>query len=89
MDEYPTHVMEKQYFVDEQRMGPYAIWHHEHFIEPHPEGVRMKDVIHYRPPLGFLGNLANAIFIRKQLNRILEHRKVVLNRIFPRPVDQV
>jgi ligand-binding SRPBCC domain-containing protein len=78
-----THVREKEYFVDEQRVGPYAMWHHEHHLEAVEGGVMMRDVITYRPPLGFLGALANRLFIRKQLDGIFEYRRKALETIFP------
>ena len=77
-----THVKEKSYFVDEQRVGPYSVWHHEHRIEPIEGGVLMNDIITYKPPLGFLGAIANRFIIRKQLNEIFEYRRKVLESIF-------
>jgi len=78
-----THVEDKRYFVDEQRVGPYAIWHHQHIIEPHEKGVMMTDIVSYKPPLGFLGSIANALIIRRQLERIFAYREKALNRRFP------
>ncbi|MCF8367950.1 MAG: SRPBCC family protein [Bacteroidales bacterium] len=69
-----THVKDKQYFVDEQRVGPYSIWHHEHFIEPVENGVLKKDIVSYKPPQGFLGSIANRLLIRKKLSEIFEYR---------------
>ncbi|MDT8394033.1 MAG: SRPBCC family protein [Bacteroidales bacterium] len=77
-----THVKEKEYFVDEQRVGPYAMWHHEHKIEPIEGGVLMSDIVTYRPPFGFLGAIANGIFIRKQLDDIFKFREQAVLRIF-------
>lgn len=77
-----TQVREKEYFVDEQRVGPYSMWHHQHKIKPIESGVLMTDIVTYKPPLGFLGVIANALFIRKQLDRIFDHRKVALERRF-------
>jgi ligand-binding SRPBCC domain-containing protein len=74
-----THVVPLKYFVDEQRMGPYAMWHHEHFIEPAEKGVLMRDLVTYKLPLGFLGILAHRLFIRKKLKEIFEYRKKVLD----------
>lgn len=70
-----TQVRDKVYFVDEQRIGPYAMWHHEHFIEAIEKGVLMTDVVSYKPPLGFLGSLANRLFIKRKLTQIFEYRK--------------
>ena len=65
-----THVVDKEYFVDEQRFGPYALWHHKHFIREIEGGVEMEDVIHYKIPLGPLGVLANYLFVQKKLQLI-------------------
>ena len=69
-----TQVKDKAYFVDEQRLGPYTIWHHEHFIEPIEGGVLMKDIVSYKPPFGFLGSIANTLVIKKKLNEIFNYR---------------
>lgn len=82
------HVEQPIYFVDEQRHGPYKMWHHKHFIEEVEGGVIMKDQIHYRLPLGFLGDLANWMFVKKQLKGIFDYREKKLNQIFPK-VDSV
>jgi ligand-binding SRPBCC domain-containing protein len=77
-----THVEEMRYFVDEQRIGPYSMWHHQHFIEPAGQGVLMTDIVSYSPPLGFLGALANSIFISKQLDTIFNYRENKLEKLF-------
>ena len=78
-----THVVEKKYFVDEQKVGPYALWHHQHFIEPTDKGVLMTDIVSYKPPFGFLGRIANALFIRRQLEEIFAYREKALKKRFP------
>jgi len=77
-----THVKEKKFFVDEQRLGPYKIWHHEHHFEEIEDGVLMKDIVTYVPPFGLIGSLANSLFIRKKVNHIFDYREKVLERIF-------
>lgn len=77
-----TQVKEKEYFVDEQRVGPYAIWHHEHKIRPGKDGTIMEDLISYLPPFGILGGLANALFIRKKIKEIFEYREKALEKRF-------
>lgn len=77
-----THVKDRQYFVDEQKDGPYAIWHHQHKIEPIEGGVLMTDIITYKPPFGILGTIANSLFIKKQLQKIFEFRKMALEKRF-------
>jgi ligand-binding SRPBCC domain-containing protein len=78
-----THVGDKSYFVDEQRSGPYAFWHHAHFFKEVPGGVEMRDLVHYKLPLGFLGRLANRIFVARQLEDIFEYRKKFLENKYP------
>ena len=78
-----THVVDKKFFIDEQRSGPYAFWHHQHFIESQGEGVLMTDIVSYKPPFGFLGSLANALFISRQLNAIFTFREEALKKRFP------
>lgn len=77
-----THVKDKLYFVDEQRIGPYKMWHHEHFLKEIPGGIEMTDIISYQPPLGFLGRIANQILIRKKLQEIFSFRRATLKKIF-------
>jgi ligand-binding SRPBCC domain-containing protein len=73
-----THVKDHEYFVDEQRVGPYAIWHHQHIIKPTATGVLMTDIVTYVPPLGFLGAIANSLLIKQQLKSIFDFREKVL-----------
>ncbi len=77
-----THVVPKQYFVDEQRFGPYTMWHHQHHFREIEGGVEMTDLIHYKPPFGFLGDIANFLFIRKQLQGIFEFRRKKVIELF-------
>jgi ligand-binding SRPBCC domain-containing protein len=76
-----THVKDKEYFIDEQRFGPYSLWHHKHFFKEIAGGVEMTDLLDYKLPLGFLGNTAHALFVKKQIENIFEYRnKVLLER---------
>jgi len=68
-----THVEEPYYFVDEQRSGPYALWHHEHRLRPTEKGVQMSDLVTYRMPLASLGKLAHRLFVREKLQAYFEH----------------
>ena len=77
-----TQVKEKEYFVDEQRVGPYSMWHHEHKIEPIEGGVLMTDIVSYKPPFGFLGSIANSILIKKQLKEIFDFRTIAMEKMF-------
>lgn len=77
-----THVQEPFYFVDEQRFGPYKFWHHKHFLKEVQGGVEMTDIIHYKLPLGPLGDLMNILFVRKKLGEIFEYRFNKLEKLF-------
>jgi len=77
-----THVKENEFFVDEQRIGPYKLWHHQHHLIQMKEGVLMRDIVTYQPPFGILGALANKLLISKKLNEIFNYRKVVLEKKF-------
>lgn len=77
-----TQVRDKKYFVDEQRVGPYSIWHHEHFIEPIENGVLMKDIVSYKPPMGILGSIANGLVIRNKLKEIFAYRTTAVEKKF-------
>lgn len=77
-----THVKEPEYFVDEQRFGPYAFWHHQHKLKEIPNGVLMEDIVHYKLPLGFLGNIANSLMVERQLAEIFEFRNKKLIELF-------
>jgi len=78
-----THVRDKSYFVDEQRVGPYTMWHHQHIIFSKDNGVLMRDIVSYQPPMGILGRFANAIVIKKTLNEIFDYRTLALEKIYP------
>lgn len=77
-----THVVDKYYFVDEQRFGPYALWHHKHFIKEIKGGVEMEDIIDYKLPFGFLGSLMHPILVKPKLEEILNYRKQKLEALF-------
>jgi ligand-binding SRPBCC domain-containing protein len=77
-------VREPFYFVDEQRFGPYEMWHHQHFFKETDKGVEMRDVVHYKVPLGFLGDVANSVFVRARLEEIFDFRYKKLEELFGR-----
>ena len=77
-----THVKELEYFVDEQRFGPYALWHHKHFIKPIPGGVEMEDIVDYKLPFGILGRMVHPILVGPKLKEIFEYRKKKLEELF-------
>jgi ligand-binding SRPBCC domain-containing protein len=77
-----TQVVDKKYFVDEQRFGPYALWHHKHFIKEIDGGVEMEDLLHYKLPFGFLGQMVHPFLVKPKLNEIFEYRKNKLTELF-------
>jgi len=77
-----THVEDKKFFVDEQRFGPYSMWHHQHHFREIPGGVEITDIVHYKNPLGLIGRLANTLFVKKQLNTIFNFRIQKVNDLF-------
>lgn len=77
-----THVKDNEYFVDEQRFGPYSLWHHKHFIKAIPGGVEMIDIVDYKLPLGILGRIAHTLFVKRQLNQIFNYRYNKLIELF-------
>jgi ligand-binding SRPBCC domain-containing protein len=77
-----THVQDKKYFVDEQRFGPYSMWHHQHHFKVVDGGVEMTDIVHYKLPLWFLGDIANTLFVKKQLQHIFEYRYKIVEQQF-------
>lgn len=79
-----THIAELHLFVDEQRFGPYAFWHHKHFFKKIEGGVEVLDIVHYALPLGILGKLVNKLLVRNELERIFNYRRQVLEDLFGR-----
>lgn len=77
-----THVKDHEYFVDEQRFGPYALWHHKHFIKEIDGGVEMEDIIDYKVPLGILGQLVHPILVKPKLEEIFTYRTTKLEALF-------
>lgn len=69
-----THVAAPHYFIDEQRFGPYSLWHHQHHFKEVGDGIEMTDIIHYKIPFWFLGDIANELFVKNQLRQIFDYR---------------
>ncbi|MCX2432399.1 MULTISPECIES: SRPBCC family protein [unclassified Pedobacter] len=69
-----THVKEKEYFVDEQRFGPFAFWHHQHHFSKIENGILMRDILHYAIGYGPIGKIANAVTVHKKINAIFDFR---------------
>lgn len=77
-----TQVVDREYFIDEQRFGPYAFWHHKHFIKEIEGGVEMEDVIDYKVPMGILGQLVHPFLVKPKLEEIFEYRRKKLIELF-------
>jgi ligand-binding SRPBCC domain-containing protein len=69
-----TQVTDKSFFVDEQRFGPYRMWHHQHHFKVIEGGVEMTDIVHYKLPFWFLGDIAYSLFLKQRLKNIFDHR---------------
>ncbi|TDU39831.1 ligand-binding SRPBCC domain-containing protein [Gelidibacter sediminis] len=77
-----THSVTNQYFVDEQRFGPYDLWHHKHFIKAIDGGVEMEDIIDYKLPFGSLGQLVHPLLVKPKLEEIFNYRTQKLEELF-------
>lgn len=77
-----THIQDKSFFVDEQRYGPYKFWHHKHFLKEIPGGVEMEDIVHYKLPMGILGDLAHPFLVKPKLKEIFDYRQKKLVELF-------
>lgn len=77
-----TQIREQSFFIDDQRVGPYALWHHQHHFEPHPRGTLMRDILHYQVPYGPLGTLVNWLFVERQVEEIFRFREAAIRRRF-------
>ncbi len=73
-----TQVEDLSYFIDEQRFGPYKMWHHEHHFSETEKGTKMTDKISYKIPFGFVGRWAHSLFIKKKLVHIFSYRSKIL-----------
>lgn len=77
-----THIKEGAFFVDEQRKGPYKIWHHEHHFQETEQGIIMNDIVTYEMPFGPLGKAVHPLIVRKKLEAIFAHRFKVVDELF-------
>ena len=76
-----TELHKPNLFIDEQRVGPYSIWHHEHHFRTIDNGVIMKDIVSYKVPLGFIGRFLHSVYIKKQLKSIFQFRINTLEKM--------
>lgn len=77
-----THCEKNSVFVDEQRFGPYRLWHHQHHFQETSTGILMKDVVTYALPYGVIGNSLHSLFVKKQLDSIFDYRRKRVSHIF-------
>ena len=77
-----THVIDHKYFVDEQRFGPYDLWHHKHFLHPVEGGVEMIDTVHYKLPFSPIANLFHNVMVKPRLTEIFSYREAKLVAMF-------
>lgn len=75
-------IHEKIFFIDEQKSGPYKLWHHKHTFIEKDGGIEMFDEVAYSPGFGFLSGIINRIIVSKKIEEIFSYRKDVLNRLF-------
>jgi ligand-binding SRPBCC domain-containing protein len=76
-----THVNRPTYFVDEQRLGPFRFWHHQHVFKEVGRNVEIQDIVHYAMPLGPIGEMVYPISVRKKVDSIFDFRQKALERI--------
>lgn len=84
-----TQVKHMEYFIDDQRIGPYKLWHHQHFFKEVNGGVEMTDIVHYQAPFGIIGKVAESLFINSKVKSIFDYRNRVLSDIFPGGINQI
>jgi ligand-binding SRPBCC domain-containing protein len=77
-----TQVKEPDYFIDDQRIGPYKLWHHQHRFKEIRGGTEIIDIVHYALPLGPIGDIANKFIVKKQLKEIFDYREEYLKTKF-------
>lgn len=77
-----THVQDKTYFVDEQRFGPYALWHHKHFFKEIDGGIEMEDIVDYKLPMGIIGQIVQPFLVKPKLDEIFDYRRKKLIEMF-------
>ena len=77
-----THVRDQVYFIDEQRFGPYALWHHQHHFKAVENGTQMTDILHYKVPYGMIGSAVNALMVENKIDKIFQFRYGEIERRF-------
>ncbi len=77
-----TEVIEEDFFIDEQRFGPYKFWHHQHRFREIPGGIEVHDLVHYAVPFGKIGRIIHRMIISEKLSRIFQYRRKILDTKF-------
>ncbi|MGV3705059.1 MAG: SRPBCC family protein [Arcticibacter sp.] len=77
-----THIEHHRYFIDEQRFGPFALWHHQHHFEEISGGTKMTDILSYAIPYGIIGKLTHELIVRDRILDIFNYRKQKINELF-------
>ena len=77
-----THVKDKSFFVDEQRKGPYTMWHHEHHFKEVDGGVEMTDIVSYIIPMGVIGKMVHPFLVKPKLEEIFAYRFKIVDEVF-------
>ena len=78
-----TQVEFEQYFIDEQRFGPYKMWHHEHHFKKNKDNTTtVYDKVIYKLPYGIFGIIAHKLFIKKRLVEIFQFRNKRIKQLF-------
>lgn len=78
-----TQIKEKEYFIDDQRVGPFALWHHQHHFKAlDANRTEMRDILHYQAPLGPLGSIADYLFVHRQVKQIFSFREAAVSAYF-------
>lgn len=76
-----THVEKHKYFLDEQRIRPFKLCHHQHFFIKDGNGIIVEDIANYAFPFAPLENLLKSIYIRRNLDNIFDYINKVLKNI--------
>ncbi len=78
-----TQIRKHEFFIDDQRVGPYALWHHQHHFKAVEGGTEMTDILHYQVPFGPIGAIANWLFVERMVGDIFKHREAAIEKLFP------
>lgn len=76
-----TYITKGKSFVDEQRFGPYKMWHHLHNFEKVDGGVLMTDIVHFKLPFSWIAPIIYSLFVKRNLSTIFNHRITILDAL--------